>query len=201
MVSWTEKPVVEEVQNQHYPKTFTIRYGKSLRAHAPNQTLLKNGGRLPFATSRKWLGNFLNATPAPRSSQPCAKRIDIKTLKIKGIKIAWKWNYQRSFLWFPWAKALENGGHEPQLQPIHWNQHAPTQPPNQGYSLEFPGTGLWLVEHKNQWLKKFKIIHFASQPTQPQNIYNKIRQESQGTCAQPNSSRKWWAPTLWRCNL
>ena len=32
------------LRNQHNPKTYTIRSGKSLRAHAPNQALLKNGG-------------------------------------------------------------------------------------------------------------------------------------------------------------
>lgn len=32
------------LRNQHNPKTYTIRYVKSLRAHAPNQALLKNGG-------------------------------------------------------------------------------------------------------------------------------------------------------------
>ena len=35
-------------------------------------------------------------------------------------------------------------GHE--CEPIHWNQHAPTQPPNEAYSVDFPGRGLWLVE-------------------------------------------------------
>ena len=78
MVSW-KQPVVEEVQNHSFYLLHnqllitmrTTRYGKSLRAHAPNQTLLENGGRLLFGgtSSWKWLGNFLNAgahNPAPK---------------------------------------------------------------------------------------------------------------------------------------
>ena len=42
---------------------YTIRYGKSLRAHAPNQTLLENGGRLLFGGTSSWKWWAISSTP------------------------------------------------------------------------------------------------------------------------------------------